>query len=81
MFSSYVSRDNGDLCTEKEFFLILKKELGIADTYQFTDYQKDEIYNALNCTNDMRQKRHIPYKRFLYLIIKPLVSLSNISTF
>ncbi|CAF1005358.1 unnamed protein product [Adineta ricciae] len=70
---NYVSRDNGDLCTEKEFFLVLKKELGIADTYQFTDYQKDEIYNALNCTNDMRQKRHIPYKRFLYLIIKPTI--------
>ncbi|UJR31026.1 hypothetical protein I4U23_018535 [Adineta vaga] len=70
---NYISKDNGESCTEKEFFLVLKKELGIADSYQFTDYQKDEIYTALNCSNDMRQRRQVPYKRLLYILIKTTI--------
>jgi hypothetical protein len=69
----YISPDNDDLCSEKELFLMLKKELDISDSYRFTDKQKDEVYNLLNCNDDMREKRQLPYKRLLYLLIKTLV--------
>jgi hypothetical protein len=52
---------------------MLKKELDIPDSYRFTDKQKEEVYNLLNCTDDMREKRQLPYRRLLYLLIKTLV--------
>ncbi|CAF3617577.1 unnamed protein product [Rotaria sp. Silwood1] len=58
----YISNDIDDLCPERELFIILKKELGIADNYRFTEKQKNEVYNLLNCTDTMKQKRQLPYK-------------------
>ncbi len=73
VFQRYISNDINDLCPEKEFFIILKKELSIADNYQFTDKQKNEIYNVLNCTDDNKQKRQLPYQRLLYFLSKTFV--------
>ena len=69
----FISNDVDDLCPQKEVFLILKKELSIADDYRFTDKQKNEVYNLLNCTDTMRQKRQIPYKRLLQVLSKTFV--------
>lgn len=69
----FISNDVNDLCPEKEVFLILKKELAIADDYRFTDKQKIEVYNLLHCTDTMRQKRQIPYKRLLQVLSKTFV--------
>lgn len=66
----YISNDIDDLCPEKELFLILKKELNIADSYRFTEKQKNEVYNLLNCTGELKQKRLLPYKRLLYYLTK-----------
>jgi hypothetical protein len=65
--------DIDDLCPEKEFFLILKKELSIADNYQFTEKQKNELYTLFNCNDNMKQKRQLPYKRLLYFLSKTFV--------
>lgn len=73
LLSRFISNDVDDLCPERELFLILKKELCIADDYRFTDKQKNEIYNLLNCTDTMRQKRQLPYKRLLQILSKTCV--------
>ena len=70
----FISADVDDLCPEKEVFLILKKELCIADDYRFPDKQKNEIYNLLTCTEIMRQKRQLPYKRLLQVLSKTCVT-------
>ncbi|CAF2265210.1 unnamed protein product [Rotaria magnacalcarata] len=69
----YISSDIEDLCPENELFLILKKELGIADSYRFTDKQKNELYTLLNCTDHMKHKRQLPYKRLLYFLSKTTI--------
>ncbi|CAF1213655.1 unnamed protein product [Adineta steineri] len=74
---NYISRENDDLCSEKELFIVLKKELGIADNYRFTDNQKEEVYTVLNCTNEMKQKRQLPYKRLLYYLMKIKIPYSK----
>jgi hypothetical protein len=53
--------------------MILKSKLSIADNYQFTDQQKNELYNALNCSDENKQKRQLPYKRLLYFLSKTFV--------
>ncbi|CAF4296416.1 unnamed protein product [Rotaria socialis] len=69
----YISNDIEDLCPEHELFLILKKELGIADSYRFTDKQKNELYTLLNCTDHMKHKQQLPYKRLLYFLSKTTI--------
>ncbi|CAF3862527.1 unnamed protein product [Rotaria sordida] len=73
----YISNDIDDLCPEKELFIILKKELNIADNYRFTEKQKNEVYNLLNCTDAMKQKRQLPYKRLLYLFSKTTIPINK----
>ncbi|CAF3894484.1 unnamed protein product [Rotaria sp. Silwood2] len=73
----YISNDIDDLCPERELFLILKKELSIADNYRFTDKQKNEVYNLLNCTDTMKQKRQLPYKRLLYFLSKTTIPINK----
>ena len=71
--SRYISSDIEDLCPEAELFLILKKELHIPDSYRLTEKQKNELYTLLNCTENMKQKRQLPYNRLLHLLSKTLV--------
>ncbi|CAF3598885.1 unnamed protein product [Rotaria sp. Silwood1] len=73
----YISNDIDDLCPERELFIILKKELGIADNYRFTEKQKNEVYNLLNCTDTMKQKRQLPYKRLLYFLSKMTIPINK----
>jgi len=69
----YISSTIDDLCPENEFFIILKKELSIPDNYRFTDKQKNEIYVLLNTTDEMKEKKQLPYKRILYYLSKVYV--------
>ena len=73
IFLRFISIDIDDLCPEKELFLILKKELAIPDNYRFSEKQKNEVYTLLNCTDSMKQKQQLPYKRLLNILSKTLV--------
>ncbi|CAF1365844.1 unnamed protein product, partial [Didymodactylos carnosus] len=69
----YLSNDSNDLCAEKEFYTIIKKELNINENYSFTNKQKNEICSVLDWHIEMTQ---IPYKRFLHYLAKS-VELTN----
>lgn len=69
----FISSDLDDLCPEEELFLILKKELGLPDQYHFTGKQKNEVYTLLNCQDQLKKKRQLPYKRLLHFLSKTFV--------
>ena len=72
----FISSDLDDLCPEEELFLILRKELGLADSYQFPGKQKNEVYHLLNCQDQLKKKRQLPYKRLLHFLSKTFVETS-----
>ena len=68
-----ISTELNELCPENELFLILKKELGLSDHFQFSYQQKMEIYRLLDCSEQMKKKRQLPYRRLLQILSKTFV--------